>query len=49
MRAHAYGTGTESAPGVPLPAPVRRDLGWIAIYRVEQGLVAEVWVAVRDL
>jgi predicted SnoaL-like aldol condensation-catalyzing enzyme len=49
VRAHAYGTRTESAPGVPLPEPVRRDVEWVAIYRVEDGLVAEVWVAVRDL
>lgn len=48
VRAHAYGTRSESAPGVPLPAPAYRDLEWIAIYRVADGRVAEVWVAVRD-
>ncbi|HWL35338.1 MAG TPA: ester cyclase [Frankiaceae bacterium] len=48
VRAHAYGTRTESAPGVPLPEPEYRDLEWLAIYRFAEGLIEEIWVAVRD-
>lgn len=48
VRAHAYGTRTESAPGVPLSEPAYRDLEWIAVYRFAEGLIAEIWVAVRD-
>lgn len=49
VRAHAYGARAESAPGVPYPEPVRRELEWIAIYRIAGGLITELWVATREL
>jgi predicted ester cyclase len=49
VRAHAYGHRTVAPDGTPYPAPVRRDLEWIAVYRFADGLIAEIWVTMRDL
>lgn len=49
VRAHAHGTRTESAPGVPYPEPLHRELEWIAIYRFANDRIAELWAATRDL
>lgn len=49
VRAHAYGHRTVSPAGEPYAEPVRREVEWIAIYRFEAGLIAEMWVTMRDL
>lgn len=43
-RATAQGTRTEESPGVPFPQPRYIELSWIALYRIEHGQIAEVWV-----
>ena len=44
VRATARGTRTEESPGVLFPSPRYMELTWIAIYRVEAGRIAVVWV-----
>lgn len=44
VRANARGTRTEEAPAHPFAEPRYMELTWIAIYRVEAGRIAEVWV-----
>lgn len=46
VRAMASGTRTEESPGVPLPAPRSQELAWIALYRLNQGRIAEVWTGI---
>ena len=43
VRAHATGTRTESAPGVPLPEPRRMAVDWLTLYRVVDRRIAEAW------
>ncbi len=44
VRAGARGTRSEEAPGRLFPEPRRMEVTWIAIYRIEGGRIAEVWV-----
>jgi hypothetical protein len=44
VRAIAKGTRTEEAVGIPFPRPCYMELTWIAIYRIKDSRIAEVWV-----
>ncbi len=48
VRANARGTRTEEAVGIPFPEPRYMELTWIAIYRIEDGRIAEVWVVTQE-
>jgi predicted ester cyclase len=47
VRATARGTRTEESVGIPFPEPRYMELTWIAIYRIEDGRIAEVWVVTQ--
>ncbi|MEO6714560.1 MAG: nuclear transport factor 2 family protein [Mycobacteriales bacterium] len=44
VRAYAGGTIVQDDDGEPLPASFRRDVEWLAVYRVTSGRVAEIRV-----
>jgi predicted ester cyclase len=44
VRATANGTRAEQSPGIPFPTPEYHDIAWIAIYRLTEGRINEVWV-----
>jgi predicted ester cyclase len=47
VRATAKGIRTEEAVDIPFPEPRYMELTWIAVYRIEDGRIAEVWVVTQ--
>jgi predicted ester cyclase len=47
VRATAKGTRTEEAIGILFPQPRYMELTWIAIYRIADSRIAEVWVVTQ--
>lgn len=49
VRAYAGGTIANDEDGRPLAAPTARAVEWLAMYRIEDGLIVEIQVlALRD-